>query len=65
MIHASPHTFAPAEPADLSLPRWAFVAWGYRGQAPAAPQLTLAPGSEADIEARRRARLLREIVPQG
>jgi hypothetical protein len=64
MIHA-PRTFAPDEPADLSLPRWAFVAWGvYRRQADGGPRPALAPRHEADIEATRRARLLRELVPQ-
>lgn len=55
-----------AEPqADLSLPRWAFVAWLFhrRGmRAGPRPQIVLA--SEPDIEARRRERLLRELVPQ-
>ncbi len=64
MIHAPPRTFASDAPADHSLPRWAFVAWNvFRRQADA-PRPTLAPTPEADIEARRRARLLRELVPQ-
>lgn len=55
-----------AEPqADLSLPRWAFVAWLFhrRGlRAAPRPQIVLA--AEPDIEAHRRERLLRDLVPQ-
>ena len=65
MIHASPRTFAPAEPADLSLPRWTFVAWDvYRRQAAAGPRPIIALAPDTDIDATRRARLLRELVPQ-
>ena len=64
MSHASRRSRAAAQPA-LSLPRWAFVAWLVRRaqlRAGPRPQIVLAP--EPDIEATRRARLLREVVPQ-
>lgn len=63
MSHVSPRSWAPAQ-RDLSLPRWAFVAWlTHRRQGSAQrPALTLAP--IGDIEASLRARLLREVAPQ-
>ena len=65
MVHPSPRSFSPAESAELSLPRWTFVAWSVvRRQGDAVPRAALGPGAEADIEAHRRARLLRELVPQ-
>lgn len=64
MSHASSRSWVPTR-HDLSLPRWAFVACLIRqrrlGTVPH-PVLTLAPAG--DIEANRRARLLRELVPQ-
>lgn len=51
--------------ADLSLPRWAFVAWlVHQRQVEAGPRLALALTTGGDIEASRRARLMRELVPQ-
>lgn len=65
MVHVQPRTFASAEPTDFSLPRWAFVAWGvYRRRADSDPRPPLALTPEMDIEATRRARLMRELVPQ-
>lgn len=61
-------SYAPTRPwtsSDLRLPRWTFVAWlVHRRQLRAGPRTILAGAPETDIEARRRARLLREIVPQ-
>ena len=55
----------PRSRSDLSLPRWAFVAWLVRrGQLRAGPRPTLPMGPETDIEVHRRARLLRELAPQ-
>jgi hypothetical protein len=62
MSHASPRSWIHA---DLSLPRWAFVAWlVHKRQADAGPRLALALSTAGDIEASRRARLMRELVPQ-
>jgi hypothetical protein len=63
MNHVPPRSWAPAQ-HDLSLPRWAFVAWlTHRRQADGPrPALMLAPAG--DIEASLRARLLREVAPQ-
>ncbi len=63
MNHAPPRSWASAQ-HDLSLPRWACVAWlTHCRQADAPrPALTLAPAG--DIEASLRARLLREVAPQ-
>ena len=63
MNHVPPRFWAPAQ-HDLSLPRWAFVAWlTHRRQADGPrPALMLAPAG--DIEASLRARLLREVAPQ-
>lgn len=64
MNHAALRSWAPAQ-HDLSLPRWAFVAWlVHRRQADAGPRLDLTLSLDGDIEASRRARLLRELVPQ-
>ena len=62
-------TFAPQRswalsPRDLSLPRWAFVAWFVQQRQADMPRPTLALSPAGDIEASRRARLLRELVPQ-
>jgi hypothetical protein len=62
MSHASPRSWIPAE---LRLPRWAFVAWLVRQrQLDAGPRLVLALAAGGDIEASRRARLMRDLVPQ-
>lgn len=63
MSHASPRSWTPT---DLSLPRWAFVAWlVHQRRADAGPRLAaLALSTAGDIEASRRARLMRELVPQ-
>lgn len=54
-----------ATDAPLSLPRWAFVAWlVHCRQLRASPRPTLALAPDTDIETARRARLLRELVPQ-
>ena len=56
---------SPGTSSRLRLPRWAFVAWLVhlrQRRAGPRPQIALAP--ETDIEANRRARLLREVVPQ-
>jgi hypothetical protein len=64
MSHASRRSRAAAH-SDLSLPRWAFVAWLVRrAQLRAGPRRPIVLVSEPDIEANRRARLLRELVPQ-
>lgn len=64
MIQAT-RNFTPFGPAHFSLPRWAFVAWAvYCRQTDAGPRPTLAPTAGDGIEARRRARLLRDLVPQ-
>lgn len=65
MSRVPPQSWALAQP-DLSLPRWAFVAWLiHQRHAAAGPRtaLTLAL-PQGDIEASRRARLLRDLVPQ-
>lgn len=65
MSRVPPQSWAPAQ-HDLSLPRWAFVAWLiHQRYATAGPRtaLALAP-PQGDIEASRRARLLRDLVPQ-
>lgn len=62
MSHASPRSGILT---DLSLPRWAFVAWlVHQRRADAGPRLALALSAAGDIEASRRARLMRELVPQ-
>jgi hypothetical protein len=62
MNHVPPRSWAPAQ-HDLSLPRWAFVAWlTHRRQADGPRPALLAPAG--DIEASLRARLLREVAPQ-
>lgn len=62
MNYASPRSWTPT---DLSLPRWAFVAWlVHQRQADAGPRLAPALTAGGDIEASRRARMLRELVPQ-
>ena len=62
MSPASPRSWIPA---DLSIPRWAFVAWLVRQrQLDAGPRLALSLTTGGDIEASRRARLMRELVPQ-
>ena len=64
MSHASPRSWAFARP-DLSLPRWAFVAWlVHRRQLRAGPRTQIVLAPEPDIEAHRRDRLLRELVPR-
>lgn len=64
MSHDSTRSWAAAR-SDLSLPRWAFVAWlFYRRGLRAAPRPQIVLAAEPDIEARRRERLLRELVPQ-
>jgi hypothetical protein len=56
---------SPETPANLRLPRWAFVAWlVHLRQRRAGPRAQIALAPETDIEAARRARLLREVVPQ-
>jgi len=67
MTVASPRTWTSADQARrrLRLPRWAFIAWlTYRRRLGAAPAPSLPLGIEAEIEARRLARMRREIVPQ-
>jgi hypothetical protein len=50
--------------ADLSLPRWTFVAWlVHSRQLRASPRPGLA-AKALDVDTARRARLLRELVPQ-
>lgn len=64
MSYATPRSWAPS-PRDLSLPRWAFVAWlVHQRQALAGPRLAIAYTAEEAVEASRRARLLRDLVPQ-
>jgi len=67
MTVASPRTWTPADPVRrrLRLPRWAFVAWlTYRRRLRAAPAPSLPGSIEAEIEARRLARMQRDLVPQ-
>ena len=64
MSYASPRSWVPG-PADLSLPRWAFVAWlVHQRQRVAGPRPAIVLAPDIDIDAGRRARLLRELVPQ-
>lgn len=56
---------SPETSADLRLPRWAFVAWlVHLRQRRFGPRTEFALAPETDIESARRARLLREVVPQ-
>lgn len=65
MTPAPTRSFAPPAATGLTLPRWAFVAWDvYSRRLDAGPRVTLAASLADDVEARRRARLLRELVPQ-
>ena len=60
MSHASPRPWI-----DLNLPGWAFVAWlVHQRQLERGPRLAPALVAGGDIEASRRARLMRELVPQ-
>ena len=64
MSYAPPRSWASG-PSDLSLPRWAFVAWlVHQRQRVAGPPAAIALAPDNDIESSRRARLLRELVPQ-
>ena len=63
MNHASPRSWAPAQ-HDLSLPRWAFVAWQTHSRMADGPRPALALAPAGDIETSLRARLLREVAPQ-
>jgi len=65
MSRVSPQSWAPSQ-HDLSLPRWAFVAWLiHQRQTAAGPRTALDLAlPQGDIEASRRARLLRDLVPQ-
>lgn len=64
MSFASPRSWVPPQ-FDLSLPRWAFVAWlTHQRRTLAGPRLAVAYSAEEAVEVSRRARLLRDLVPQ-
>jgi hypothetical protein len=69
MTSPSPHSWTVSavvyRPGELGLPRWTYVAWlVFRRSWAECARPTLPRRVEDEIEARRRARMLRDVVPQ-